>query len=148
MPEPLHLFGDEPEVELSPLGACWRCTTPTIRRDRQGRPECYSCRLVDDAKPDDPETSRQAAAAAARGSKSPLAVAILGELRERGHDGATDDELVSVFETEHPGSVSKRRADLCAAGLVVDSGRTRATRRGRQAVVWCASTAHTFGGAA
>ena len=50
-----------------------------------------------------------------------------------GGDGFTDDELIAQFGTH---SVRPRRIYLTAIGKVVDSGTTRKTRSGRQAVVW------------
>jgi hypothetical protein len=48
---------------------------------------------------------------------------------------ATDEEIQLGLEmsgsTERP-----RRVELVAAGRIVDSGRTRPTQSGRQAVVW------------
>lgn len=49
--------------------------------------------------------------------------------------GATDDEIERLLDMRHQ-TVSARRRELVLAGLVVDSGRTRATRSGRQATVW------------
>jgi predicted transcriptional regulator len=64
----------------------------------------------------------------------------LGELQQRvlavvRHSPATDEEIQDALgmgpSTERP-----RRVELVRAGLVRDSGETRATRSGRQAVVW------------
>jgi hypothetical protein len=82
----------------------------------------------------DPETSRQAAELAPE-YRSRLRERILNLLRQ---GRATDDEIVQQLPEEHPGSVSKRRHDLVRAGLVVDTGRRRPTRRGTQAIVWAA----------
>jgi hypothetical protein len=82
------------------------------------------------------ETSRSAAKQAAKGINSPLGKLILAELIERGAAGATDNELQDVFHDQPPGSVSKRRCDCTREGLVVDSGTTRTTRWGREAIVW------------
>ena len=61
--------------------------------------------------------------------------AVLDYLRGRGADGAIDEEiqvaLGMVGNTERP-----RRRECEQAGLIVDSGRTRPTASGRQAVVW------------
>ena len=51
----------------------------------------------------------------------------------------TDDELVQRFPDDCPGTIVKRRCELVRAGLVVDSGAVRMTRRNRPAVVWQAS---------
>jgi len=57
-------------------------------------------------------------------------------LKGRGDYGATDEEgmaLLQIGESYRP-----RRIALVDAGLVNDSGRTRETRSGRNAVVWVA----------
>ncbi len=76
-------------------------------------------------------TSRDAAARAPVGA----AALILVALREAGPRGATDAELQNRCglegNTERP-----RRQSLQRRGLIRDSGRTRPTPAGRQAVVW------------
>lgn len=125
--------GKPPEV----VPLCWMCSTITLRRGADGRPVHAHCEPKD-ARLTDPETSRNAASRATRGPGSPLARAILAELVERGPGGATDSELQEVFADQAPGSCSKRRCDLSRAGLVVDSGRTRPSRFGRESIVWVA----------
>lgn len=50
-------------------------------------------------------------------------------------DGLTDEE--GIERTGIPASTYRpRRVECVEAGLVVDTGRTRATNSGRQAVVW------------
>ncbi len=49
--------------------------------------------------------------------------------------GRTDDEIEQALNMIHQ-TASARRRELVLAGKVKDSGRTRATRRGRQATVW------------
>jgi len=53
----------------------------------------------------------------------------------RAHGPATDDELKLALgwesNTENP-----RRGELVKLGLIEDSGETRPTRKGRQAIVW------------
>lgn len=49
--------------------------------------------------------------------------------------GLTDDEIERILGLRHQ-SVSPRRRELVLLGKVVKSGRTRATRSGRQATVW------------
>lgn len=49
--------------------------------------------------------------------------------------GATDDEIEQDLDLIHQ-TVSARRRELVLLGKVVDSGRTRPTRSGRQATVW------------
>ena len=49
--------------------------------------------------------------------------------------GLTDDEIEQTLDMRHQ-TVSARRRELVLLGKVVDSGRTRPTRSGRQATVW------------
>ena len=52
-------------------------------------------------------------------------------------DGATDEEVQTALGLA--GNCQRpRRRELQKAGHVIDSGRTRATQSGRQAVVWIA----------
>lgn len=78
------------------------------------------------------QTSR-AAAEAIKPKIGPLHVQILDYLEDV--RGATDEEMQAGLDmaanTQRP-----RRRELQNMGLIVDSGRTRATRSGRQAVVW------------
>jgi hypothetical protein len=85
-----------------------------------------------DVRSDDPETSA-AAAVMSTSHRLWLKDRVL-ELLQQGD--ATDDELAQLLPAEHTGSVSKRRCDLVRAGLVVDTGKRRPTRRGAQAAVW------------
>lgn len=64
---------------------------------------------------------------------------VLGRLRRRGDDGATDDELLVELGWS-PNTVRPRRIELVAKKLARDSGRTRLTRTQRKAVVWIATT--------
>lgn len=49
----------------------------------------------------------------------------------------TDDEVCAVLFPERcAGTVIKRCSELRKAGLLVDSGHTRPTRTGSQAIVW------------
>jgi hypothetical protein len=59
---------------------------------------------------------------------------VLMHLKAAFPDGLTDEEIdaaAGVASTLRP-----RRVGLCREGLVKDSGRTRKTRHGREAVVW------------
>lgn len=61
--------------------------------------------------------------------------AVLAFLRARGKDGATDQECQMWLKL--PGDTQRaRRVRLVELQLVRDSGRTRATPSGKQAVVW------------
>lgn len=77
-----------------------------------------------------------AAAESVVGKAGTLRAAVLDFLR-RG-SGATDEEIQEgipmAASTQRP-----RRVELVERGPVVDSGVTRATRSGRQAVVWRAT---------
>lgn len=55
-----------------------------------------------------------------------------------GTRGATDEEMQSVLGI-NPNTQRPRRCELEAAGVIRDSGRTRTTASGRQAVVWVLS---------
>lgn len=70
-------------------------------------------------------------------SAAALRAQVLEYLRER-VDGATDEEIQTALSmggsTQRP-----RRVELVNRGLVHDSGRTRRTTSGRQAVVWVAA---------
>ena len=62
---------------------------------------------------------------------------VLAFIQERGDEGATDLEAQAALKLD--GSTQRpRRRKLEQLGLVFDSGRTRATLSGRQAVVWIA----------
>jgi hypothetical protein len=111
------------------------CGQPTLRSGVGGRPVHAACEPRDVGLTA-PETSRRAARKAAKGIGSPLAKLNLAELAERGAEGATDSELQDVFHDQPPGSVSKRRCDCTRERLVIDSGRTRPSRYGRQSIVW------------
>lgn len=50
-------------------------------------------------------------------------------------DGATDDELEVALGLKHQTASATRRG-LVIAGLVWDTGKTRKTRSGRNAIVW------------
>lgn len=49
--------------------------------------------------------------------------------------GATDQEIQDFLEMD-PSTERPRRRELELQGIIIDSGRTRPTRSGRQAVVW------------
>jgi hypothetical protein len=77
----------------------------------------------------------KASTPAKRVSRSLLRETVLAV--HRAHpDGLTDSELSGLIPGAHPGSVSKRRHDCMAAGLVRETDLTRATAYGAQATVW------------
>lgn len=49
--------------------------------------------------------------------------------------GCTDDELEVLLSMRHQ-TASARRRELQLQGFIVDSGWTRTTRSGREAIVW------------
>ncbi len=59
-------------------------------------------------------------------------------IASRGPEGATDDEGEAALAMR-PQSYTPRRRELVKLGLVVDSGRRRATASGRPAAVWVAA---------
>jgi hypothetical protein len=82
-------------------------------------------------------TSREAAESI-KPDASELRRRVLAYLRGRGEDGATDEEMQDALgmggSTQRP-----RRRELELAETVRNSGRTRRTKSGRNAVVWIAS---------
>lgn len=77
-------------------------------------------------------TSR-AAAEAIKPHLGPMHLKIQAYLM--GRAGATDEEM--QLDLKMNGSTQRpRRIDMIRWGLVIDSGKTRATKSGRQAVVW------------
>lgn len=62
---------------------------------------------------------------------------VLSILQMAGERGLTDDEIQAATGM-NPSGARPRRIELVRAGLVRDSGRTRKTRSGREAVVWTA----------
>lgn len=64
---------------------------------------------------------------------------VLGVIVKAGALGATDAEI-EIATGIRAQSVSPRRGELRALGLIVDSGKRRRTPRGRPAAVWVATT--------
>ena len=60
------------------------------------------------------------------------------------HGGMTDAEIQSTLGLD-PSSERPRRVELVDSGHVMDSGKTRATASGRQAVVWVAKLVESQG---
>lgn len=83
------------------------------------------------------ETSRQAAISKYYATSTERS-RVLRCLRDH-PDGLTDEELQDVLNM-NPSTQRPRRIELCdmEPALVKDSGRTRKTRSGRNAVVWVA----------
>jgi len=78
-----------------------------------------------------------AAAMAISESAHTLRARVLGYLLGLRERGATDEEAQHALGM-NPSTQRPRRGELVEQGLVRDSGRTRATLSGRQAVVWVA----------
>lgn len=97
--------------------------------------------LFIDRPPEPPYQSHSATSAEAAHAIEPrtetLRKAVLDLLRKWGDAGGTDEE-VHEYHGGNPGTYRARRVELVEMGLVRDSGRTRPTRSGRQAVVWIA----------
>jgi len=75
----------------------------------------------------------KAAAVAVKPKLNALQADVLGCIRIL--SGATDAEIQAYLHMD-PSTERPRRVELVVKGLIRDSGRTRATPSGRQAVVW------------
>lgn len=76
----------------------------------------------------------EAAARSMRKCSGPMQLRILGYLWDRGHAGATYDEIVETLQMEKP-TVAGRLNDLSNAGFIAAKG-TRPTRSKHQAKVY------------
>lgn len=65
----------------------------------------------------------------------PVRERVLNALMYRGSFGMLDEELVELLAVRAD-TVRPRRRELVEQGLVIDTGRQRRTRYGRQATVW------------
>lgn len=88
------------------------------------------------ARSSDPETSHAAARAVRAGTWRARVLESFRAARSAGHDGLTDRELELLWPEARPQTVRTRRSELAAEGYVVDSGRTRRTDAGLEAIVW------------
>ena len=86
------------------------------------------------ARNSDPITSHQASAIAQVNAETNRALA-LQLLNDAHPDGLTDFELASLSGVQQT-SIGKRRGELRDAGFVEDSGHTRPSPSGTQAIVW------------
>jgi hypothetical protein len=86
---------------------------------------------------DHPATAQEAAARAPAGRAGR---AVRSFIQSRGQRGATDEELIEAVMAYGyaMNTIRPRRVELVRAGVVADSGRTRATGSGRDAIVWVA----------
>ena len=80
----------------------------------------------------------EAAAESMRPTASTLRARVLRIIRERGSLGATCDEVEWVSGLRHQ-TASARVYELRKRSRIVDSGRRRKTRSGRNAIVWVAT---------
>lgn len=132
--EPLQLFPGPGHLARTDVTCAGCGRAPVLRRDADGRPMHLACEPKHSGVTDRP-TSWNAGRAARRGTSSPVGMAVL-ELLRTAPNGMTDDELAVALAPEDRGVIAKRRGDLVRLGYVVDTGRTRLTRRNRDAVVW------------
>lgn len=78
----------------------------------------------------------KAAAKAIRPDAAALRAKVLAYLKSQ-PNGAIDEEIQLALDM--PGNTERpRRTELLNAGLIRDSGTTRATKSGRQATIWVA----------
>lgn len=93
------------------------------------------------ARASDPDTSVLAADAdePTRRFRTGMAVEVLHDIGAAGERGCTVDEVCELHPTWDRGVLARRVTDLRQAGLVVDSGRRRPTRRQCPAIVWRAT---------
>lgn len=83
----------------------------------------------------DGHRTERAAADTAKQRKAAIRLRVLGHIAGAGDHGSTDVETEAALGLTRP-SGSNRRGELARDGLVVDSGRTRATSTGCKAIVW------------
>jgi hypothetical protein len=102
------------------------------------KPTAASVRLRAPARRNAPTGTSEPAARRIEGGAGTLRERILGYLRGRGPDGATDDEAETALCIK-PQTYTPRRHELVTLGLVIDSGRRRRTASGRHAAVWIAA---------
>jgi len=81
-----------------------------------------------------PETSRKAAQKI-RPRIGRLQARVFEFIRDRGPLGVTDEELVESLNMS-PNTLRPRRVELRNIGAIIDSGRRRPTRSGRDAAIW------------
>ena len=112
---------------------------PTVTDNPYHRPPHPQSRL--DIYPDPPAQRHSPTSRAAAAAIEPRAGthrwAVLRLIRRYRTLGVTDEQMQDWLPM-NPSTQRPRRIELVAAGLVADSGRTRPTRSGRQAVVWVA----------
>ncbi len=100
-----------------------------------GGMNCHGEVIVPPAPSQRHSTTSVAAASEIAPALNDLQVRLLAFLRERGDEGATDEEGIEALGWS-PSTYRPRRVELVAKGLVRDQGRQRKCRSGRNAVVW------------
>lgn len=95
--------------------------------------------LFDRPPPANRSSTSRAAAESISGHVAAQRERVLAALRNAGEQGATADELQVLLEIG-PQSLCPRLLELREAGLAIEAGRTRLTRRGRAAKVYLAIT--------
>ena len=83
------------------------------------------------------ETSREAAEAI-KPKRGTLQRRVFAFIESRGVSGATDEEIQLGLEL-NGSTVRPRRGELAQRRLIVQSGKTRKTKSGRNATVWVVS---------
>ena len=93
-----------------------------------------------ESNPDPPSNgvpTSNAAAASVKPDTNRQRAMMLWVFKKYALSGRTDDELnILLVPTLSPDAIRPRRGELVDAGKVRDSGTTRKTRRGKQAIVW------------
>lgn len=100
----------------------------------------HAARFASKQRPTTPGAAadRAEAAAAIAGAVEGMKAEVLELVAKAGQTGKTDEEVSLQLEMKLD-TARARRCELRDAGLVKDSGRRRATKSGRAAVVWIAA---------
>ena len=104
-----------------------------------GGPTCQVCAI--ERNPTDPKTlvrsngSATSRVAAVDAPVTELEVLVYQAISASGEHGMTQDELLDTFPNLSYSSVTARPAALKRKGIVIDSGRTRPGKSGRQQTV-------------
>lgn len=89
------------------------------------------------ARETDPETSHHAAGSVSSHQAALIRTRVMSVLKDT---PATDEAVIDAFASHgwpgSPSGIRTRRSELVEAGHVIDTGRHRKTRSGRDAIVW------------
>jgi len=107
--------------------------------DDQTSPDLTRLPLTPPARHNAPAGTSRVSADRIAGHAAKQRADVLAVIVKAGAFGATDAEIEAATGIRAQ-SVSPRRGELRALGLVVDSGRRRSTPRGRPAAVWVAAS--------